>query len=123
MLVRLFVVDEQFALFAVASRLVAGDCDDGEVGVAFAEDAVHFFQGAVGGFGVEDVDDGEDEGVAVGGLVSLSGSGLGEIEWVGVVDRVCFLHDGEDDVGLVFDGCKSHRCDHYDHEVERLDHS
>ncbi len=81
MLVRLVVVDEQFALFAVASRFLAGDCDDGEVGVAFAEDAVHFFQGAVGGFGVEDVDDGEDEGVAVGGQGQLLGSSvIGEME-------------------------------------------
>ncbi len=33
------------------------------------------------------------------------------------------LHDGEDDVSLVFDRCKSHRCDHYHHEVECLDPS
>lgn len=33
-------------------------------------------------------------------------------------DRV--LHDGKNDVSLVFDGCERHRCDHYDHEVECL---
>lgn len=30
------------------------------------------------------------------------------------------LHNGEDNVSLVLDGCESHRCDHYDHEVECL---
>ena len=30
------------------------------------------------------------------------------------------LHDGEDNICLVFDGGESHRCDHYDHEVECL---
>ena len=30
------------------------------------------------------------------------------------------LHDGENNVSLVFDRCESHWCDHYDHEVERL---
>lgn len=35
-------------------------------------------------------------------------------------ELVVHLHDGEDDVSLVLDGCESHRCDHYDHEVERL---
>ena len=30
------------------------------------------------------------------------------------------LHYGKDDVGLVFDGCESHRCDHHDHEIECL---
>ena len=30
------------------------------------------------------------------------------------------LHNGKDNVSLVFDGCESHRCDHYDHEVECL---
>ena len=66
MFLRLFVIDEQFSLLTIPSRLIARDFDKGEVGAAFAEDGVHFFQGAVGGFGVEEVDDGEDEGVAVG---------------------------------------------------------
>ena len=30
------------------------------------------------------------------------------------------LHNGENDISLVFDGCESHRGDHHDHEVERL---
>ena len=32
------------------------------------------------------------------------------------------LHDGENDVSLVLDGCEGHRCDHYDHKVECLIH-
>ena len=32
--------------------------------MGFAEDAVHFFEGAVGGFGVEEVGYGDYEGVA-----------------------------------------------------------
>lgn len=39
--------------------------------MAFAEDGVHFFQGAVCGFRVEEVDDREYEGVAVQGGVNL----------------------------------------------------
>ena len=30
------------------------------------------------------------------------------------------LHDGENNISLIFDGCESHRRDHYDHEVECL---
>lgn len=62
-LFRLFVVDEQFSLFAISSRLIARDSHEGEVGAAFAEDGVHLFEGAVGGLRVEEIDDGEDEGV------------------------------------------------------------
>ena len=31
------------------------------------------------------------------------------------------LHDGEDNVSLVFDRCESYRCNHHNHEVECLD--
>ena len=65
MLLRLLVVDKKLALLAIPSRFIAGDFHDGEVGAAFVEDAVHFFQGAVCGFGVEEVDGGEYESVAV----------------------------------------------------------
>lgn len=30
------------------------------------------------------------------------------------------LHDGKDNISLVFDGCESHRRDHYDHKIECL---
>lgn len=63
---------------------------DIEVRRRFAENAVHFFEGAVGSLGIEKVDHGEDEGI----------------------------NDSEDNVGLVFDGGESNGCDHYDHEVE-----
>lgn len=36
-----------------------------------------------------------------------------------VVERTC-LHDGKNNISLVFNGCESHGCDHYDHEVECL---
>lgn len=65
MLVRVLVVDQQLPFLTVPPRLVAGDLHQGEVGAAFAEDGVHLFEGAVGGFGVEEVDDGEYEGIAV----------------------------------------------------------
>ena len=64
MLLRLLIIDEQLPLLAVPSWLIAGDFYDGKVGAAFAEDAVHFFQGAVCGFRIEEVDDWEYEGIA-----------------------------------------------------------
>ena len=70
-LVRLLVVDEQLAVLAVAARLVARDLDDGEDGVALVEDGVHFLERAVGGFGVEEVDDRVD-GSVTGGKKGLA---------------------------------------------------
>ena len=64
MLLRLLVVDEQFSLLAIPSWFITGDFHDGEVGVAFAEDAIHLFQRAVCGFRVEEVNDWEYEGIA-----------------------------------------------------------
>lgn len=69
-LVGLGVVDEQFTVLAVATGLVARNLDQTPYGLGLAEDGVHFFQGAVRGFGVEQVDDGEDEGVAIARLAS-----------------------------------------------------
>lgn len=45
---RLLVGDKQLSILAVASRLVAGDLDNGEPAcgsVAFAEDAIHLLKG------------------------------------------------------------------------------
>ncbi len=77
MLLRLLILNQQFPFLPIPSRLLPRDLDDREVGVAFAEDAVHFLEGAVGGFGVEEVDAGDHEGVAVGvGLILvLDGDG------------------------------------------------
>jgi len=61
------VVDEKFAVLTVAVRLVAGNGDHVEDAGGFVEDAVHLLEGPVGGLGIEEVDDGEDECVA-GGL-------------------------------------------------------
>ena len=84
-------------MLIISSWLIARDFYDGEIAVAFAEDGVHFFQGAVGGFGVEEVYDWDHEGVAVewsADLVAFHGrleSGGGG------------LHDGKDNIGLVLD--------------------
>lgn len=52
------------------------------------------------------------------------------VEFMGMMRGMCgsrkdeldvVLHDGKNNVSLVLDGCKSHRRDHYDHEVEGLD--
>ena len=72
MLLRLLVINKKLAALAIASWLIAGDLDDGEVGVAFAEDRIHFFQGAAGRFGVEEVDYREDESVTVDSSISWS---------------------------------------------------
>jgi len=53
--VRLFVIDEQLALLAVAPRHFVRDFDDGESAfeaVYGAEDIVHFFEGAAGRLGL-----------------------------------------------------------------------
>lgn len=60
-LLSVLVVDEEFAMLAVAVGLVAGDGDDVEDTSRLVEDGVHFFEGSVGGFGIEEVDDGEDK--------------------------------------------------------------
>jgi hypothetical protein len=63
--VGLGVVDEQFTVLAVATGFVGGNLDHVPDRGGLAEDGVHFFQRPVGGFRVEEVDDGEDEGVAI----------------------------------------------------------
>lgn len=66
MLLRLLVINQQLSTLPIAPRLIARDLDNREVRVAFAEDAVHFFERAVGCFGVEEVDGRDHEGVAGG---------------------------------------------------------
>ena len=65
MLICLRVVDEQLSILAIPAGLLARNSDNGPDGFGLVEDCVHFFEGAVGCFGVEEVDDGEDEGVAI----------------------------------------------------------
>ncbi len=69
---RLLIINKRFSVFAVSSRFIACYFDNVEDGGCFAEDDVHFFEGAVGGFGVEEVDAGEYEGVAVGLVMGVS---------------------------------------------------
>ena len=65
MLSRLFILNEYLSLLAIPPRLFLGDTDGAKDGCRLAEDGIHFLEGAVGCLGVEEVDDGEDEGVAV----------------------------------------------------------
>lgn len=64
---RLFVIDKQFAVFSISARLNVGLLNNSEAALqarSLLEDDVHFFERAVGGFGVEEVDGREDEGIA-----------------------------------------------------------
>lgn len=63
MLFSILVVDEELAFLAVAVRLVAGHRDDVEDAGGLLENSIHLLQGSVGGLGVEEIDNGEDEGV------------------------------------------------------------
>jgi hypothetical protein len=65
MLIRIEVIDEQVSVLveAVWCHAWSSDVDDVQDTARFVEDFVHFFEAAVGGFGVEEVDDGDYEGV------------------------------------------------------------
>lgn len=90
MLFGILVVDEELSVLAVAVRLVAGNRDDVEDAGRILEDSVHLLQGPVGGLGIEEINDGEDEGV----------------------------DDRKDDVGLVSDVLESDGGNHDNQEVE-----
>jgi len=64
-LLRLLIINQLLTILTESPRLVMGNLDNSEVGGAFAEDAVHFFKGPTCSFRVEEVHDGEDEGVAI----------------------------------------------------------
>lgn len=59
---------EEFTVGTVHVRLVAGERDAVEDVGGLMEDAVHLLQGTHGGLGEEEVDHGDDEGVAGGGV-------------------------------------------------------
>lgn len=64
MFLRLLIPNKQLTTLAVTLGLLLRDPHDRKDAVAFPEDGIHFFQGAVGGFGVEEPDAGDDEGVS-----------------------------------------------------------
>lgn len=67
MFLGLIILDQQLPTLPIAARLIVRDLHDREpacCAFGFAEDAVHFFEGAVGGFRVEEVGYGDYEGVA-----------------------------------------------------------
>jgi hypothetical protein len=97
MLLRLLIINQRIPTLIISMRHLARYLDHIEAAfdgtpdtrgglggfVCFDEDAVHFFEGAVGRFRVEEVDDGEDEGVYCcedywGVLVGGSEGGRGE---------------------------------------------
>lgn len=64
MFVGLLVADQKFTILVVSARCVPGDFDHIEDRSSPAENRVHLFKGAVGGLGVEEVDDRDDECIA-----------------------------------------------------------
>lgn len=109
-LFRVEVVDEEFAVLAVALGGLAGDSDDVPDRGRFVEDFVHFLEGSVGGFGLFGVRIAVHLGLCEGGDCAY-------VEEVDTWDYECVYH-GEDDVGLVADCVKGDGGDHDDHEVE-----
>lgn len=63
MLFGIFIVDKQFAVLAVAMRFLTGNRNNIKDTTSLVEDGIHLLQGSVGGFGIEEVDDREDESV------------------------------------------------------------
>ncbi len=63
-LARRFVVDQNFALFAVTARFVLGRPDDREDALGLVEDGVHLLKRAIGRLRIEEKYDGDDESVA-----------------------------------------------------------
>ena len=61
MFLRLLIVNKQFSILAISQRLVFGGRDHREPAFGLSENGVDFLEGAVSGFGVEEVDDWEDE--------------------------------------------------------------
>lgn len=62
------IIDEELAVLAVAVGFVASDGDNVEYVTGLVKDRVHFFQRAVCGLGVEEVDHRKDDGVALGSV-------------------------------------------------------
>jgi hypothetical protein len=64
-LLGLLIIDKKLALLAVAVGLVAGHRYNIEDAGCLMEDRIHLLQGSISGFRVEEVDDGEDECIAI----------------------------------------------------------
>lgn len=64
-LVRFLVTYKKLPLLTVALRFVFRYFDDREDAVAFPEDTVHLFQGAISGLWIEKPDTWEDGGITV----------------------------------------------------------
>ena len=60
---RLLVIDQHLTILAIPVRFLVGDLHDCKDRVALLEYDVHLLQRAVGGFRVEEIDHGDNEGV------------------------------------------------------------
>ena len=92
----ILVVDEDLAIFAVSAWSIGCCADQAPHRLGVVEDGVHLLEGAVGGLGEEEVDDGNNEGVA---RFRVSMARQKNVICCGGPN----LHDGEDDVGLILD--------------------
>ncbi len=63
-LLGLGVLNEQLAILAIPTGLILGLLDAVPDGRGLVADGVHLLEGAVSRLGIEEVDDGDDEGVA-----------------------------------------------------------
>lgn len=62
---------QELAVLAVHVGFLVGGLDERKYALRLAENSVHFLETAVGGFGVEEVDDREDGSVTINLLVFL----------------------------------------------------
>jgi hypothetical protein len=79
MLFGLLIVDENFALLTVTAWLILGSPNDREDVLCLLEDGIHFLKRAVRGFWIEEIDDWEDKGIAMGGWSVSKGEGGGKV--------------------------------------------
>ena len=63
--------EQKFAIIVITPRFIGRDTYEREYGLGFAKDDIHFLEGAVRGFRVEEVDDGEDKGAVSSNLRDL----------------------------------------------------
>ncbi len=109
MLLGLIIIDQHLSILPEPPRLLLRRLHHREHIARLRKDAIHLLQGPVGGFGVEEIHDGDDEGVSV--------EKRSLVEEVG--QEGSDSHNSKDDVCLVFDTLKRNRRDHHHHEIER----
>jgi len=66
---RLLIVDQHLSILVIPTGLFLCNADDGEDRLSLLENTVHFLERSIRGFGIEEVDDGEDKGISKAKLV------------------------------------------------------